>query len=65
MFRVMLSVELVMSDTRNKTIVVSRGRESFNQVQVSGCDDWQVENVIVNKMIRQMGAKRRRDNMTD
>ena len=46
----MLSVALVMSDTGNKPMVVSRGREIFNQVQVSGCDDGQVEDDPVNQM---------------
>lgn len=67
MFRVMLSVELLMSNTSNTTIVVSKSREIFNQVQVqiSGCHDGKVENHIVNQMTEQLGAKRWRDNMTD
>ena len=50
MFKVMLSVELVMADTGNKLMMVSRGREISNQVHVSGCDDGQVEDDIVNQM---------------
>ena len=60
MLREMLSVELLMSNTSNIIIVVSRGREIFNQVLVSGCDNGQVEDDIVTDD-RRLGAKRWRD----
>lgn len=50
MFKVRLSVALVMADTGNKTMMVSKSREIYSQVQISGCDDGQVEDDIVNQM---------------
>ena len=57
MFGGMLSVDLVWLNTGKGFMVVSRGRGSFTQVKVPGCDGGQVEKDMINQMTRQLGQE--------